>query len=29
MQTPPELKYAPSHEWLAPDGTVGISDFAQ
>jgi len=29
MQTPSELKYAPSHEWLADDGTVGISDFAQ
>ncbi|WP_019586328.1 glycine cleavage system protein GcvH [Deinococcus apachensis] len=29
MQTPSELKYAPSHEWLAEDGTVGISDFAQ
>ena len=29
MQTPSELKYAPSHEWLSEDGTVGISDFAQ
>ena len=29
MNTPNELKYAPSHEWLAIDGTVGISDFAQ
>lgn len=29
MQTPDNLKYAPTHEWLAPDGTVGISDFAQ
>lgn len=29
MQTPSELKYAASHEWLAPDGTVGITDFAQ
>ncbi|MDV6374677.1 glycine cleavage system protein GcvH [Deinococcus sp. ZS9-10] len=29
MNTPPELKYAASHEWLSPDGTVGISDFAQ
>jgi len=29
MQTPSELKYAASHEWLAEDGTVGISDFAQ
>ncbi|MCP2014770.1 glycine cleavage system H protein [Deinococcus sp. HSC-46F16] len=29
MQTPSELKYAASHEWLASDGTVGITDFAQ
>ncbi|PNY81044.1 glycine cleavage system protein GcvH [Deinococcus koreensis] len=29
MNTPNELKYAASHEWLAADGTVGISDFAQ
>jgi glycine cleavage system H protein len=29
MNTPTELKYAASHEWLAADGTVGISDFAQ
>ncbi|THF86536.1 glycine cleavage system protein GcvH [Deinococcus sp. KSM4-11] len=29
MNTPTELKYAASHEWLSPDGTVGISDFAQ
>ncbi len=29
MNVPNELKYAPSHEWLANDGTVGISDFAQ
>ena len=29
MQTPSELKYAPTHEWLADDGTVGITDFAQ
>lgn len=29
MTTPPDLKYAASHEWLAADGTVGISDFAQ
>ena len=27
--TPDTLKYAASHEWLAADGTVGISDFAQ
>ncbi len=29
MNTPSDLKYAASHEWLSPDGTVGISDFAQ
>lgn len=29
MTTPPDLKYAASHEWLAADGTVGITDFAQ
>ncbi|AWN23862.1 glycine cleavage system protein GcvH [Deinococcus irradiatisoli] len=29
MNTPSELRYAPSHEWLSDDGTVGISDFAQ
>ncbi|ULH14502.1 glycine cleavage system protein GcvH [Deinococcus sp. KNUC1210] len=29
MNTPSDLKYAPSHEWLKDDGTVGISDFAQ
>jgi glycine cleavage system H protein len=29
MQTPNELKYAATHEWLSDDGTVGISDFAQ
>ncbi|GGO34272.1 glycine cleavage system protein GcvH [Deinococcus humi] len=29
MNTPSELKYAASHEWLSEDGTVGISDFAQ
>ncbi|WP_291426860.1 glycine cleavage system protein GcvH [Deinococcus sp.] len=27
--TPTDLKYAASHEWLADDGTVGISDYAQ
>ena len=30
---PPDLRYAPSHEWIKPDGagqaTVGISDYAQ
>lgn len=27
--TPNTLKYASSHEWLAADGKVGISDHAQ
>lgn len=29
MTNPKELKFAPSHEWLAADGKVGISDHAQ
>lgn len=29
MTTPTELKYAASHEWLADDGKVGITDHAQ
>jgi glycine cleavage system H protein len=29
MHTPESLKFAKSHEWLAQDGTVGISDHAQ
>ena len=29
MKNPDELKFAKSHEWLASDGTVGISDHAQ
>jgi len=29
MTTPSTLKYAASHEWLADDGTVGITDHAQ
>ncbi|HNQ98708.1 MAG TPA: glycine cleavage system protein GcvH, partial [Trueperaceae bacterium] len=32
MKTPPELRYAESHEWVALQGssaTVGITDFAQ
>jgi glycine cleavage system H protein len=29
MYNPETLKFAKSHEWLAPDGTVGISDHAQ
>ena len=26
---PKTLRYTKSHEWIAPDGTVGISDHAQ
>lgn len=29
MNIPDDLRYAPSHEWLRPDGTVGITDHAQ
>lgn len=29
MHNPDSLKFAKSHEWLAQDGTVGISDHAQ
>ena len=29
MTTPTNLKYAASHEWLADDGKVGITDHAQ
>ena len=29
MNYPNELQYSKSHEWLAEDGTVGITDFAQ
>ena len=29
MKVPDDLHYAESHEWLRPDGTVGISDHAQ
>ncbi|WP_261664746.1 glycine cleavage system protein GcvH [Deinococcus sp. Marseille-Q6407] len=29
MTNPTELKYAPSHEWLAQDGKVGITQHAQ
>lgn len=29
MRNPDECKFAKSHEWLSPDGTVGISDHAQ
>ena len=26
---PKDLRFTKSHEWIAPDGTVGISDHAQ
>lgn len=26
---PQQLRFTESHEWIAPDGTVGISDHAQ
>ena len=29
MASPETLRYAKSHEWISPDGTVGISDHAQ
>lgn len=29
MSNPIELQYSKSHEWLAEDGTIGITDFAQ
>jgi glycine cleavage system H protein len=29
VNNPDTLKFAKSHEWVAPDGTVGISDHAQ
>lgn len=29
MLDPKTLKYMKTHEWLSPDGTVGISDHAQ
>ena len=29
MNVPENLRYAKSHEWLRPDGTVGITDHAQ
>ncbi len=28
MECPDNLKYSVEHEWLAPDGTVGITAFA-
>ncbi len=29
MQDTSKLRFAKSHEWISPDGTVGISDHAQ
>ena len=29
MYNPDQLKFAKSHEWIASDGTMGISDHAQ
>lgn len=29
MKNPDECRFTKSHEWIAPDGTVGISDHAQ
>jgi glycine cleavage system H protein len=29
MAKPEECRFAKTHEWIAPDGTVGISDHAQ
>ena len=29
MNVPDDLHFAPTHEWLRADGTVGISDHAQ
>ena len=29
MQNPDQCRFTKSHEWLSPDGTVGISDHAQ
>ncbi len=29
MSNPEQFRFAKSHEWIAPDGTVGISDHAQ
>ena len=26
---PEELRYTKEHEWIAPDGTMGVSDYAQ
>ena len=29
MAYPPAYKYTKSHEWLSPEGAVGITDYAQ
>lgn len=29
MTIPEDRQYTAEHEWLAPDGTVGITDYAQ
>lgn len=29
MQIPEDRRYTEDHEWIRPDGTVGISDYAQ
>lgn len=29
MSNPQQCKFTKTHEWIAPDGTVGISDHAQ
>jgi len=29
MEFPAELKYTKNDEWISPDGTVGITDYAQ
>jgi glycine cleavage system H protein len=29
VKNPDECRFTKSHEWIAPDGTVGISDHAQ
>lgn len=29
MRNPDEFRFSKSHEWVSPDGTVGISDHAQ
>jgi glycine cleavage system H protein len=29
VSNPEQCRFAKSHEWLAPDGTIGISDHAQ